>query len=126
MLSNASLWAIAAYQNWISPYKGFRCAYSVLHGGTGCSGYAKGQIKTLGLLLALPKIRARFQACRAAMASLQKKRRKARKKRKADKQSWYDGISCDCPTGFISRCKSTTDAGDCGSCDVPSDVCSCG
>jgi putative component of membrane protein insertase Oxa1/YidC/SpoIIIJ protein YidD len=131
MFSNASLWAITAYQNWISPYKGFRCAYSVLQGGTGCSGYAKWQIKALGLLPALPKIRARFQACRAAMETLQRKRtkanrkRKTEQKRKADKQRPEDGCTCDFPS-LPRNCRRPADAFDCNTCDLPCDVCPCG
>ena len=70
MLSRAALFGIFLYQRWLSPRKGYRCAYSVLHGGTGCSGYAKGAIRDHGLRAALPLVRARFADCRAAFAEL--------------------------------------------------------
>ena len=67
---NAALLAIRVYQRWISPYKGFRCAHSVLHGGPGCSGYAAEAIRDRGLLGAIRPIRQRFRDCRAAFVTL--------------------------------------------------------
>jgi len=66
MFSKMALGGIWAYQQYISPNKGFRCAYSVHHGGTGCSGYAKRAIRNRGLWRALPDIRQRFRDCHAA------------------------------------------------------------
>ena len=66
MLSRAALGGIWAYQRYLSPRKGWRCAHAVLHGGTGCSGYAKQAIRDRGLGAALPAIRARFRDCKAA------------------------------------------------------------
>lgn len=66
MFSRMALGGIWAYQQYISPNKGFRCAYSVAHGGTGCSGYAKHAIRDHGLWRALPAIRQRFRDCRTA------------------------------------------------------------
>ncbi|MEM1297870.1 MAG: membrane protein insertion efficiency factor YidD [Pseudomonadota bacterium] len=70
MASWISLRLIGAYQRWISPYKGFRCAHSILHGGTGCSGYAKAAIREHGIWSAIAPIRQRFRDCRAAMITL--------------------------------------------------------
>lgn len=66
MFSKLALGGIWTYQQYISPKKGFRCAYSVAHGGTGCSGFAKHAIRDHGLWRALPAIRQRFRDCRAA------------------------------------------------------------
>ncbi|SMR81458.1 Haemolytic domain-containing protein [Aliiroseovarius halocynthiae] len=71
MLSHAAIAGIAAYQRWISPYKGFRCAYAAVHGGPGCSGFAKHAIQTHGFWPALPRIQERFRDCRAAYETLQ-------------------------------------------------------
>lgn len=65
MLRMPALGLIWAYQNFISPYKGFSCAHRVVHGGAGCSGYAKERIRESGLLAAIPDIRERLQDCRA-------------------------------------------------------------
>ncbi|MTJ49082.1 membrane protein insertion efficiency factor YidD [Dolichospermum sp. UHCC 0259] len=58
--------AITGYQRYISPYKGFRCAHRVLHGGESCSGYVKRQIAEYGLTDAFVKSKKRFQACTEA------------------------------------------------------------
>lgn len=70
MVSQIALGAIWGYQRWISPRKGWRCAHSVLHGGTGCSGHAKFAIRDRGLWGAIPLIRQRLRDCKAASATL--------------------------------------------------------
>jgi putative component of membrane protein insertase Oxa1/YidC/SpoIIIJ protein YidD len=70
MLSKLALGAIWGYQQYISPRKGFRCAYSVRHGGTGCSGYAKYAIRDHGFWTALPIIRQRLRDCRVSYAEI--------------------------------------------------------
>ena len=69
-LSALALLAIRGYQRWLSPLKGFRCAHAVLHGGSGCSGYAMQEIRLRGLIGALGAIRRRFSDCRAAFEAL--------------------------------------------------------
>ncbi|MEM6664695.1 MAG: membrane protein insertion efficiency factor YidD [Pseudomonadota bacterium] len=70
LATRAALGGIALYQLWISPRKGFRCAHAVLHGGPGCSGFAKQAIREQGLWHAVSAIRGRFRDCRAAMHTL--------------------------------------------------------
>ena len=98
MLSQTALWSIYAYQRWLSPRKGYRCAYSVHHGGTGCSGYAKHAIRDHGLWRALPLIRARFQACKATYVAMHGEKDDRAdppdsKKRKPRNSGWWHG--CD-------------------------------
>lgn len=57
---------IEGYQKYISPRKGFSCAYRILHVRESCSQYAKRQIIEQGLINAMPLIRQRFQACNSA------------------------------------------------------------
>lgn len=61
---------ISIYQKQISPRKGFSCAYRVLHCSESCSQYTKRVISELGIGQALPLIRQRFQACKAANQTL--------------------------------------------------------
>ena len=70
MVSKLALGAIWGYQQYISPRKGFRCAYSIHHGGTGCSGYAKFAIREHGLWQAIPFIRQRLRDCKTAYAEI--------------------------------------------------------
>ena len=70
MLSTLAVTLIRAYQVHLSPRKGYGYAYRLLHGGTGCSGFAKLAIADRGLIRALPDIRQRFKACKAAALNL--------------------------------------------------------
>ncbi|MBW4469874.1 MAG: membrane protein insertion efficiency factor YidD [Stenomitos rutilans HA7619-LM2] len=61
---------ISIYQKQISPRKGFSCAYRVLHRSESCSQYTKRVISEFGIGQAIPLIRQRFQACKAANQTL--------------------------------------------------------
>ena len=104
MLSRIALGGIHAYQRWVSPRKGYRCAHAVLHGGPGCSGFAKHAIRDKGLLPALPHIRARFADCRAAFDTLQDRRDEGDDQSKGNNRcangagALCDGAMC-CPSG---------------------------
>ncbi|MHA6265052.1 membrane protein insertion efficiency factor YidD [Arenibacterium sp. CAU 1754] len=118
MLSRAALYSIALYQRWISPRKGYRCAYSVAHGGTGCSGFAKGAIREHGLWAAMPIIRGRFRDCRAAYDAMCDARRD--KKNEGDqrrrKNRWYDNACLDLGLCCPGPSRSGTTGG--GGCDL--------
>jgi putative component of membrane protein insertase Oxa1/YidC/SpoIIIJ protein YidD len=66
---------ITFYQNFISPRKGFSCAYFRLYGGYSCSEAVKQLILIKGLAPSLNDIRYRFQDCRDAAVTLQKRPR---------------------------------------------------
>lgn len=149
MLSQVALGGIWAYQRYLSPRKGFRCAHSVLHGGTGCSGFAKFAIRDHGIWRALPLIRARFAECGQAHATLMERRAEntRRRKKKGDKGSTCGNASCttaECGMEgcafFPAACRSASAAksaskssicdtnpcdGDvgCGGCDI--NICAC-
>ena len=156
MFSKLALGAIWGYQQFISPYKGFRCAYAAHHGGTGCSGYAKYAIRDHGLWRALPIIRQRLRDCRVAYdeikasctcrdetlsdeerAELDARRRKDKKSGKCDNCHCGDcapmpggclggGRAASSNNGCIDLNPCDGDIG-CGSCDACScDICSCG
>ena len=60
-------WLITLYQRYLSPRKGFRCAYRVRHRRRdSCSQYAKRAIGRLGLIAGLWLLRRRMKRCRAA------------------------------------------------------------
>jgi len=152
MLARASLFAIYGYQRFLSPRKGFACAYRVQNGGTGCSGYAKHAIRDHRLLRAIPLIRARFSACKAAALALSeqrgddetdKKQRKKARKSGARSSCIYDGcMFASCAGGGTTAASDSGDAaasgsgstcddmscGDasCGDCSPSCDACSCG
>jgi len=111
MLARTALGGIWVYQNYLSRRKGFRCAYSVRHGGTGCSGYAKFAIRDHGLWGAIPAIRQRFKDCKTAHAELQAAcpvhsdqapNEDAKQDKRKRKDRWYNRCDscayggCDC------------------------------
>jgi putative component of membrane protein insertase Oxa1/YidC/SpoIIIJ protein YidD len=55
--------SIDAYQRFISPYKGFRCAHHACTGGMTCSNYGRFALREFGLLAALPRMRERLIQC---------------------------------------------------------------
>lgn len=72
IFDNTALYSIDLYQKYISPKKGYRCAYSALHGGCGCSGHVKILIKKHGVLKSIPLARNRFKMCREAYSFIEK------------------------------------------------------
>lgn len=58
-----ALWAIRIYQRYLSPRKGFRCAYRVLTGRDSCSAYGYKVIARHGLRAGLPLLQRRLRAC---------------------------------------------------------------
>jgi len=77
-VSALALLAIREFQRWRSPLKGYCCAFSILHGGPGCSGFAADAIAEHGLPGAIGPIRRRFRECRAAAVALFAEPRAAR------------------------------------------------
>lgn len=69
VLDPLALGAIALYQRWLSPLKGFHCAHAALHGGASCSAAIAQTIRTEGL--SLSAITSRLAACRQAYGHLQ-------------------------------------------------------
>lgn len=58
-----ALLAIRAYQRWLSPLKGYACAFRVLTGRDSCSAYGYRVIARFGLLRGLVLLRRRLRAC---------------------------------------------------------------
>ncbi|MEO0749065.1 MAG: membrane protein insertion efficiency factor YidD [Pseudomonadota bacterium] len=114
MLSRFALFAIFIYQRWLSPHKGFRCAYSVLHGGTGCSGFVKACIREHGVWRAIPMARGRFRQCTAAYTILRARSHKDRDKE--DRCSRYD---CTAGCDYSICCKGKS--GNLDGADLPCD-----
>lgn len=64
-LRSLALAAIRAYQRHVSPHKGYRCAYSVHTGRSGCSGLGYRAIRCKGLFTGLLILRRRLLRCAA-------------------------------------------------------------
>jgi putative component of membrane protein insertase Oxa1/YidC/SpoIIIJ protein YidD len=112
--------AIRDYQLYISPHKGFSCAYRKLHGGSSCSGYFREIVAIEGLTKSLYLFPNRLTECREAFLILQSQQSTSPKggKKKYDCCDLLAGnfSSCDlsdCDTNGDGSC----DGGDCGGCD---------
>ncbi len=68
------VWLIGLYQKYVSPYKGFRCAHRVRHGGLSCSEAVRAIVLEEGLWCGRSQIRQRFQDCRAVAMVLRVER----------------------------------------------------
>ena len=129
MLRACAIFLIGLYQRFLSPYKGFRCAYAAWHGGPSCSAAIKDLIREHGVFAALPGVRQRFSDCRAAYVRLNAEPHKKRKpkedgrpKPQREKESCLDmaaeGVCegvCDsgCDGVFNHACDAPCDIGHC-------------
>ncbi|TAN85469.1 MAG: membrane protein insertion efficiency factor YidD [Phormidium sp. SL48-SHIP] len=57
---------IDLYQTYISPRKGYSCAYRILHQGESCSCYVKNSLLETDLMSAISRSRQRFRDCHEA------------------------------------------------------------
>jgi putative component of membrane protein insertase Oxa1/YidC/SpoIIIJ protein YidD len=105
--------AIDAYQQFVSPYKGFRCAHRALHGGQSCSEFARRVAMIKGVAAVPAMLQRRFAECAAAVQVLDYDSREQLRWRKDDgrrrRKSIWD--NCD-PT------PSSCDVSDCGGVDT--------
>ena len=62
---------VEAYQAWISPHKGYHCAYAEHHHGTTCSAYGKEVFETHGAAAGLLMLKVRFEQCHEARLKLE-------------------------------------------------------
>jgi putative component of membrane protein insertase Oxa1/YidC/SpoIIIJ protein YidD len=58
------------YQKYVSPYKGFCCAYRKLHGSESCSEFFRQTVQIQGLAAAIPLFQERLAACKQAHLTL--------------------------------------------------------
>lgn len=93
MIRYLSIACIKLYQKFISPKKGYRCAHSVLHGGTGCSGAVIQIINENSIFSWRKLIKQRFSDCKSASKELKEKKKNKNCLKKCDISDACD--SCD-------------------------------
>ena len=64
---------IRFYQKYLSPRKGFSCAYSKLYKSSSCSEYFRQTVKTQGLQKAIPLFQKRLRECKLANIALKER-----------------------------------------------------
>ena len=70
MLQLALAGTIGAYQRFVSPFKGFSCAYRVATGRCSCSEFARRLVLRTGALMTVSMLIGRFRRCGEASAAL--------------------------------------------------------
>lgn len=108
MFKHLLLWAIRGYQRFLSPHKGFSCAYRVHTGGQSCSHFGYRAIERHGPWLGLKLLRRRLDKC-AYQAHLHSPTSRVSR--------MPHGLMAG-QAGFVDGCDGC-DAPDCGGCDVP-------
>jgi uncharacterized protein len=129
-ISPLACWLIGLYQRYLSPYKGFRCAYRARHKRrASCSAFARRAIERLGLLPGVRLLRRRFDKCHHAAKVLEYETPRKEEQRQNQSASVADCVpDCGgCDPGAIDACDVISDATDAVSgCDaVPIDACAC-
>src|SRR5688572_27172010 len=114
--------AIEAYQRFISPYKGFRCAHRAVHGRDSCSQFAKRVALKRGILALFPLLRRRFTECGVAAQVLDYE---TREKQRAEERK---NSAASSSSSSSSSSPSSCDASPCDAVDclefVPTNSCS--
>jgi uncharacterized protein len=87
-----ALYAIRLYQRFVSPYKGFACAYRIHTGRCGCSALGYRAIRMHGMLKGLSIIGQRTRLC----GLVHRRHAKAAPKHHAYQRGFCD-IGCDVP-----------------------------
>ncbi|MDU4436889.1 MAG: membrane protein insertion efficiency factor YidD [Pluralibacter gergoviae] len=90
---------IAFYQRFISPRKGYRCAYGVLHHTHGCSGAVKHIVQQKGIIAGWRDIRQRFADCREAAQTLRERRLSEDEEENKNKRC--DRAECCCDAAIV-------------------------
>ena len=92
-MRSAALFAIGIYQRYLSPHKGYCCAYRVVTGGASCSVLGYRAIRRFGVWDGLALLRERFALCALAC-------RRWRARLRAPRQRGFIDGACD-PTMCI-------------------------
>lgn len=107
-VSPLACWLIGVYQRYLSPYKGFRCAYRARNRRrASCSAFARRAIERLGVLPGVRLLRRRFDKCGRAAKVLEYE---TPRRKEENKQSfWSNAGDCvpdcgGCDPGMIDAC----------------------
>ena len=94
MFSDSAIALIGTYQRYISPHKGFSCAYRASSDRPSCSAFAQRVIRRFGLLEGLLLLRLRFAACSASAAVLSESKPNEKVKNDACPLFSKEGAGC--------------------------------
>lgn len=109
-MRQAALAAIGAYQRYVSPYKGFCCAYREHTGRASCSALGLRAIRRHGVIKGSAIARARLQRCGEVYRRCHPAAGGLRRAQRGD----CDLGGCDLPCDSCDAC----DVGNCGDCST--------
>lgn len=90
--SRALVAAIALYQAYLSPLKGFSCAHRTLHHGPSCSQFVKQAIAAGGCMAGWTALKLRATKCREALAILRSEEHTGSNENTGEtKSDWQNG-----------------------------------
>ncbi|MFZ1492799.1 MAG: membrane protein insertion efficiency factor YidD [Candidatus Competibacter denitrificans] len=104
--------AIRAYQRYVSPYKGFCCAYHVHTAHASCSTLGYRAVRRYGGLIGLAILRQRLNLCGVVQRRHTPTRHHPFPRQRGDCDIGWD-LPCDSPGDWVP------DVCNCGSCDWP-------
>jgi len=127
-MKSIAIWGINLYQKYLSPYKGYRCAYGVYHQNGTCSSIIKAHIQEHGLIKAYPMIKDQFSACKVAYFALQENSSTQPRCASDQKEEGCVCDSCCCSSSQDDKKKKKNDSScdPCSGCGPDIDVCDCG
>lgn len=120
-MNKLSLYIIKFYQRYISPKKGYCCAYGSLYNDGSCSEIVSSIIKEKGLISGWSHIKNQFILCSEAYEIIKKENKDKVKKKKKDNDWCHPLDACDvftCIPVPKSWCKGNPAD---SSCDLPCD-----
>lgn len=124
LLKASLLLTIRAYKQCISPYKGFNCAYRILHQDRSCSSYFQTCVSEQSLVRACVSFQQRLHECHQANLVLQSSSRQSRKskRRRKRKNSCAENNNCfNCSdlfdAGLLFSACNPFECIDCGDCN---------
>ena len=99
------IFLITLYQKYLSPHKGFSCAYACYHHSLSCSAMVKNIIAEHGVIAGWPLIKQQFLNCHLAYQLLETEREKQererrersrRRNRRPQRECFSRQDKCDC------------------------------
>ncbi|MCX7257637.1 MAG: membrane protein insertion efficiency factor YidD [Polaromonas sp.] len=93
-----ALFAIKAYQRYISPHKGFCCAYRAHTGYRSCSVLGYRAIRRYGVASGITVLQQRFKRCTAAHQQHLALSHSGRHRLRHSSQQGFCDVPCDCPS----------------------------
>jgi len=115
-LRRVAIFFIELYQKYLSPLKGYKCAYGAYHGGDTCSKVVKNLVMKYGLIESWPKINKQFLACSMAYQNIKDDKEKNKDKKK-EGQDCCSGLD---PCQLMECIPFKRRKGE-SSCDIPCD-----